>query len=315
MTYLLKHPFTAVVSISLLIALGACSSNNDEPAPTSTPVPLHLTSTISEIESRASVATNNTQFASDEKAYAYVFNAGTATSLFANNELTAGIGGAFTAATAMYFPALGNVDIIASHPSLGASLPTNEYTHTVNSTQTSSTNYSASDLMWAAKLNQAETTSAVELTFYHQLAKIRVALVAGAGIDLTGATVKIGGTKLNAKFTPTKTEETPYQTITVDGTATDITIGADASPNFDAGIMYNDAVIVPQTLASGTAFIKVTLSGGGTLTYSLTAEKTFAQHTAYAYHVTVATTGLTVKSAQIIDWGTSTPVTGTTSAS
>jgi hypothetical protein len=300
---------TAIAAAAALFA--SCSQEESLPGGNA-PVEIRLSSGI-DLQTRAGVSVNNTQFASGEKAYAYVDDHAATTALYGNNELTADGSGGFTAATTMYFPQTGaNVDIYASHPSIGTAYPTGEITHSVNTGQTDSANYSASDLLYAVSTNVARTASAVQLTFYHQLSKVRIAIAPGTGTpSLAGATVKIKGTKISAKWTPSKSAAANAQTITADGNATDITIGNDlSSADFTATLNYNEAVIVPQTLAQGTAFIEITLSSGGVLSYKIPAGGyTWQSGTVYTYHVTVNLTGLTVSST-IQDWTSAGTITG-----
>jgi hypothetical protein len=195
----------------------------------------------------------------------------------------------------MNFPANGNsVDIYALHTNatLTATYPATALTHTVNSDQRTLAGYAPSDLLYARRINVARTASPVLMTFYHLLSKIQVAVMPGEGLtaaDIAG--ISIGGTRLQAQFTPAKATNPDAVVITPAGTASPITVGADVSPNLTTNIVYNDAIIVPQTIASGTAFITVRLSDATNLVYRLPAATTFESGKKYGYLITTNTTG------------------------
>lgn len=232
--------------------------------------------------------------------------------LYENNVLAVGNGGALSGGTTMYFPQSGNkVNIYALHTNAtlnGDAFPGSELTHEVAQDQRSTViesgkGYQGSDLVFAKSAGVERTSNVVSLTFAHLLSKIEVVLVAGDGLQADEIqTVEILNTKLNAKFTPSKTADF---SVTADGTITDqnpITIDNETTPALDAAgndetkKVLNEAIIVPQTLTSGTEFIRVTTTDGGVLTYSLEEDKTFAEKTKYRYTVTANLTGLTVTS-------------------
>lgn len=235
--------------------------------------------------------------------------------LYGNNVLTAGSNGALTGGTAMYFPGdKSNIDIYAfvTNATLADVFPTSALTHSVKTDQTGIADYATSDLLYAANKGVAFTKSDVDLKFYHMLSKVEVVLTPGSGLrtsDLTGAKVKILGTKLKADFTPDKTKTIATEserTVMITPTADDnapapIAIQTVVTENFGTITDYAEAVIVPQAVAQSTPFIEVTLSAGATLVYRLDAETTFASGKKYQYKITVNLTGLTVTSS-IANW-------------
>ena len=309
-----------LLSMAALAATVLASCNkHDEPVTSNEPVAIRLSSGL-QVEPLTRAAHERTaanKFNNGEVAYAYVYDA-TAGSTITDgngNQLTADGNGNFTQATQMYFPTSGsNVDIYATYP--GAYVPGTQITFTVENDQTDLADYLASDLLYAGTKGIAKTSSAIDLTFYHLLTKVRVALLPGYGLnasDISGATVTIENTKLSAEFTPAKaTVSSAALAGTLAATASPgtITVASDASTNFENGIIYNDAVIIPQNVASGATFIKVTLANGAELVYNLTAEKDFEGGMVYNYHITVNLTGLTVKGT-IADWDPQGSVAGT----
>lgn len=295
------------------LMLAACS--NDENLDTNAPVELRLTSSL-DVQTRA---THNldTQLKNGEQVHVWVDDAITDGSLYANNILTAGDNGALTGSETMYFPETGNgVDIYAIHGNFAQDADfTNfwgaEQTHSVEQDQRTgqtTDGYAQSDLVYAKSTNVARTKQAVNLTFAHLLSKVEVVLVRGEGYPNISK-VEILNTKLDAMFTPNKESEI---TATADGTIDGTTLNAIeidqtlTSKNNAAGTdeskkNLNEAVIVPQTLASGTAFIRITTTDGGALIYKLKEETTFAPATKYRYTITANLTGLEV-TATITPW-------------
>lgn len=229
--------------------------------------------------------------------------------LYENNVLMVGGGGALSGGTAMYFPQTGNaVDIYALHTNAtweGNTFP-DELIHTVAINQKSdATNigegYQGSDLVFAKSTNVERKPNTVTLGFKHLLSKIEVVLVQGAGSPSI-AKVEILNTKLGAKFTPSKTQDF---SVTADGEITsnnpieidtDLTSSSDAEGTEENKKALNEAIIVPQTLAVKTEFIRITTTDGGILTYSLPEDKTFEAATKYRYTITANLTELKVTS-------------------
>lgn len=306
------------------LALSACSHDELPSGDPDGAVELRLTSGI-EVQTRA---THNldTQLKTGETVRVWVDDAKneqtsvTKENLYEDLRLTAGEGGALNGET-MYFPQTGNaVDIYAIHGRFAEASPQAEegfwgqsVTHEVAQDQKSggdTDGYAQSDLVYARSTDVARTKKAVSLTFKHLLSKIEVVLVKGDG-ELDIQKVEILNTKLGATFTPDKEGDftvTASELETASGSENAIEIDADltdkataANPKSDAGKALNEAVIVPQTLAQGTPFIRITTSAGGELVYSLPDGKEFAPATKYRYTITARLTGLTVKS-EVGDW-------------
>ncbi|GHT76009.1 hypothetical protein AGMMS50262_13050 [Bacteroidia bacterium] len=305
----------AIAAIALSIVTISCNTNV-EPEMDDSKVELRLASGV-EVQKapqlRAAFAGSNTQIPNGQTVHVWVDETG-GSQMYANNTLTATGGGGFTGGTSMFFPQSGgNVDIYAVHTNaVLTSYPTAALTHTVSTDQTALPGYAPSDLLYAKKTNVARTTAAVQLTFYHLLSKLQVAIVLGNGLapaDIAGVT--IGGTKLSADFTLAKATAPDAIAITASGTDGDITIGADISTNFAGGIQYNDVIIVPQTVAEGTAFITVHLVAGGDLVYKIPAGGiTFESSKKYEYQITANLTGLTLTST-ITNWTAVNAIPGT----
>lgn len=298
------------------IALAACSNDGlpgDDP---NAPVEIRLTSGL-EVQTRAS-HNLDMQLKAGEQVHVWVDDAENVADkeLYKDKVLTAGDDGALTGET-MYFPQTGNaVDIYALHGNFGADTDWAEsgfwgesITHKVEQNQKtgqSADGYAKSDLVYAKSTDVARTKNTIPMTFTHLLSKVEVVLVQGDGKPEI-AKVEILNTKLEAMFTPDKANGFE---VTASGTAgenpieidTDLTSKTDAAGTDESKKMLNEAIIVPQELAQGTAFIRVTTADGGELIYRLPEDKTFDPAKKYRYTVTANLTELKVVSARITDW-------------
>lgn len=179
--------------------------------------------------------------------------------------------------TTPYYPGDGsNVDIRAYYPSTAGG------SFTVSNDQTTDANYKASDLMFASISNQARSTSAINLAFAHQMAKIIVNTTAAEGSDITITGITLKNIKPTVTFTPAATDVANV-------------VGAASGEAVDITMTNNGAALIPAQAVNGN-FLVITTSAGDA-TYSLT--KTFAAGHQY-------TINLTVSSAEI---GTTTAIT------
>jgi hypothetical protein len=207
----------------------------------------------------------------------------------------------------MFFPLNGNnVNIYALHTNAtypGDTYPEATMTHSVNTDQTTLAGYASSDLLYGRAVNVAKTNDAVPLTFYHLLSKLQVAIRPVEGLaaeDIRSVTV--GGTKRMVNLTLDKLAAPAALTITSAGTASSIMVGTDVSTDFtEDNVRYNDAVIVPQTITEGTAFVTVSLTSGEELVYRLTSDAKFESGKRYTCHMTVSLTDITL-STSVSDW-------------
>lgn len=290
------------------LMLGACSNDENLDNPNG-PVELRLTSGL-EVQTRAAHGLN-TQLKNGEEVHVWVDDATTDQKLYTNNILAAGDQGALTGGITMYFPETGNnVDIYAIHGNWGSTALTGfwgtEQTHSVaqdQRTEQTTDGYAKSDLVYAKQtgVSRAGNPTTVNLTFTHLLSKVEVVLVPGAGPPIINK-VEILNTKLDAKFTPNRESEI---TATADGTIDGTTLNAieidkdqtsskNAAGDDESKKKLNEAIIVPQTLAKGTPFIRVTTNEGGELIYRLKEETTFDPAKKYRYTITANLTGLEV---------------------
>jgi len=294
------------------IALTACS-NNDELTMNDGPVPIRLSSGF-EGQTRATHNLDK-QLKDGEKVCVWVDDAGNMAnkSLYIAEELTVGSGGILTGKK-MYFPKTGNaVDIYALHGNFedDTDWPEGNFwgqniTHKVAADQRTgqqSDGYALSDLVYAKKTGVVRTKETVSLEFKHLLSKVEIVLVQGAGSP-TISKMEILNTRPDAVFIPDK--ESDFQvkdsgTVGVIETDYDLTPAADAAGDDESKKTLNEAIIVPQTIAKGTQFIRITTTDGGELIYSLFNETTFEPAMKYRYTITANLTELAVR-AEIKPW-------------
>lgn len=300
------------------LILAACSNDENLDNPNA-PVELRLTSSL-EVQTRAVAYTQGTSLAEGEQVYAWVDDAGNNNPKYQARELTATTGGGFTY-TPMYFPQTNNgVSIYAMHgkfdPSFseGNAFPgTDGVAFTVVADQSGmGTAYTNSDLLYAARQNVARTKDNVELTFYHMLSKMEIAIVRGAGAPELAAddAVAITDVVTDGTFKPTKTDIADQATrqamITAGSTQAAMLVSQKTCTGFGAAdVDYNEAIIVPQDMVGKK--IEFKLADGGTLSYTIPAftgtpgKAVFESGKRYIYHITLKLTGLEV-TAQIEDW-------------
>ena len=195
-------------------------------------------------------------------------------------DFTADGNGGLSSSTLMYYPASGmGVNIYAYHPADAAA------SFSVQENQSVDEDYCKSDLLYSKAQDYARRKEAHSLTFVHKLCKVTYTLKSGTGSpDLTDATVKWMNVAKTIGF--------------------DAATGVVATPTITATITPHatyGAVIVPQTVSSGTKLLQVTLANGGVLYYTPDTDQPFNGGKKYNYEITVNLSGLTVEST-ITDW-------------
>lgn len=231
---------------------------------------------------------------------------GTTTSASSTTYTTIDANGATAPATQPYMNSnIQTADIHAYYPS---SHRQNATTFSVQTDQTGDANYKASDLMYATTsvTKTAAATVTGSLTFSHRMAKIIVTATADTGKGVSAVTKVriIGGYRTATIATPLsctmKTDDGFSNQLSTSSAITLYDNSTGAASVSCAGL------IPPQTIASGTAFLEVTVktAGGlaGTATYSLPAAKIFASGNAYTCTLSVNLSSIGTTT-DITDWG------------
>ena len=168
------------------------------------------------------------------------------------------------------------IDIYSYYPYSNSVGSVTEYSFSVNSDQSSGSNYYKSDFLWAKAANVTAQTSPVNLYFGHRLSKVVLTTTVGDGFtseeyNSTTKSMQLLGTKLSS----TINLSTGIATATGStGTITPI----------NSGNTYS-AIVVPQTLDPGTTFIKMTVNG---VEYSYALNITFEANKQYNISVKVS---------------------------
>lgn len=300
------YRFFLLSAIAIAVLLQSCSKEESPGGPETSITELRLTSGVV-IHSKASYPQADVQITEGEGVMVYVDRASAEAEQLYSQKMTADGAGNLTGATTMYFPENGDkVNIYALHTNSAAvtagSFPTT-FTHTVSTDQTTLDAYVSSDLLYAKAADIAKTVNAVPLQFYHQLSKLRVAIVAKEGIGQEDISeITINGLKSSADVTLSKEAAPDFLTVTASGDPKPIKIGSDLSADFsDENIRFNDAIIVPQELTAGTEFLKISFADGKEVTSDLYSGISFASGKQYTIEITLDK-GLLSLATSVSDW-------------
>ena len=169
-------------------------------------------------------------------------------------------------------------------------------------------NRAKSDLLFAiergvSRGRESDGVTTRELTFYHLLSKVEVALKASDEVgDLTGAVVSVGGTVNRGYFMPDKEAVMENaaergKMIAPDGSSIGlITIDTRVTGNFDGNTEYGEAIAVPGTGLN----IRVDLKDGKVLVYHSKVKLESGKK--YRYNVYVGKERLELVSTSISAW-------------
>lgn len=164
-----------------------------------------------------------------------------------------------------------------------------EHTFTVSNRQDTDTGYLNSDLLWTSTKSKP-TDTPVALTFEHKLAKINVKLTSSVYSSLSNATINICGTKTSVDFNPVTGELGSISHVA------DIVAAVTTVDTYTA-----TAIIVPQTINSGTPFIEIILDNK-TYQFQMPSTKTFKSGHSYTYNLELKKNSVNIDSDGIIDW-------------
>ena len=239
-------------------SFSACTGENEEVFGQDTEIRLTSEITPSRV---TSLDYQSTQIVAEQQVGVTITNAKAAHN---NVAWTAGADGALTNTGSPLYYTNKTAIITAYHPYNNDWKAASSYLFSVNTDQSIEANYRNSDLLWATASSN-KTANAVPLTFTHKLAKINVTLQSTDISNLNGATISICGTNIATNFNPS-TGDLSAATANVQEIKAGVTTTAAKTAS---------AIIVPQTVAAGTPFIKVTL-GEKIFYHKLSVEKTFA---------------------------------------
>ena len=272
--------------VAIITSFIAC---NDAEEVLSNDSEIKLTSEITPTSRVTSLEYQSTQLVQGQQVGVTIKNA---KSTHNNIAWTAGADGTLTNTGETVYYGKQAADITAYHP-YNAEWAGTSHAFSVNTDQSTNEGYLASDLLWATA-SATKTESPVALTFTHKLAKINVTLQSTDITDLSDATISICGTNIATNFNPATGDLSAATTANVQ----DIKAGVTTT-----GVLTASAIVVPQTVSSGTKLIKVS-HGSKTFYYTLTANKELKSGYSHNYTLTVKEKEieLKLKSENIIDW-------------
>ena len=264
-----------------LLALATACTNDTEDVENSAKLPIRLSyTTLQAVDTRATASQNlNDDYIESGKDVKVAIATVTNSSSYTQYIFTTGANGVLNipAENPPYYPLDGtNINIRAIYPADAAN-----GSHTVLADQSSDDNYAASDLMLATPVNnKAKTAEAVELTFAHKMAKIKVDVTPGTAVkQINSITLKQVKPTVNLDFFAGTVDA-------ASGDATDIIIAKEEATD---GMKIQGAAVFPaQTLTGNLLEIGVTMADNstGTATYTVDS-KAFDANNVYTLDITV----------------------------
>lgn len=192
----------------------------------------------------------------------------------------------------------GQVTIVGIHPVIGsetfAGSPPS-YTFTVKQDQSTAASYKLCDLMTAKTISN-RSESAIDLRFYHQLAKVTITFTSVSG---TPNICKVE--LLTMKPSVTVNVQTSVVGTTASGNDTDII----CYNNIDGtNVETSVSALIPAQSAkvAATPFIRFTFFGGGSIVWDLTDAVTLTAGHHYQYNLSVGLKAVGVLNTTVTDW-------------
>ena len=256
---------TVIIYISALLFLTGCQADKADDPRQDGLVPVTLTASQGSI---LSISGGMTRAADGLYSATSGFSGGETVRVFMNSSSsssdytvgspTAGVSS--LTGGSLYYPPSGSISLFAIYPAASAS------SHTVTYDQTSDANYKASDLMYATKaVDQADKANAQNLVFAHQLVKLKLNIIKGAGITEV-TEVKMKNVKRTVSVAPTTSSAgIGSATSTDDENGDNILIFSGSNTSSET---QTYACVFPSQAWNNTDFITVT-ADEKTVTYQL----------------------------------------------
>ena len=256
---------TVIIYISALLFLTGCQADKADDPRQDGLVPVTLTASqgstlsISGGMTRAAdgLYSASSGFSGTESVRVFM-NSSSSSSDYTVGSPTAGVSS--LTGGSLYYPPSGSISLFAIYPAASAS------SHTVTYDQTSDANYKASDLMYATKaVDQADKANAQNLVFAHQLVKLKLNIIKGAGITEV-TEVKMKNVKRTVSVAPTTSSAgIGSATSTDDENGDNILIFSGSNTSSET---QTYACVFPAQAWNNTDFITVT-ADSKTVTYQL----------------------------------------------
>ena len=256
---------TVIIYISALLFLTGCQADKADDPRQDGLVPVTLTASQGSILSISGGMTRaadglysaSSGFSGTESVRVFM-NSSSSSSDYTVGSPTAGVSS--LTGGSLYYPPSGSISLFAIYPAASAS------SHTVTYDQTSDANYKASDLMYATKaVDQADKANAQNLVFAHQLVKLKLNIIKGAGITEV-TEVKMKNVKRTVSVAPTTSSAgIGSATSTDDENGDNILIFSGSNTSSET---QTYACVFPAQAWNNTDFITVT-ADSKTVTYQL----------------------------------------------
>ena len=256
---------TVIIYISALLFLTGCQADKADDPRQDGLVPVTLTASQGSILSISGGMTRATDglysatsgFSGEETVRVFM-NSSSSSSDYTVGSPTAGVSS--LTGGSLYYPPSGDITLFAVYPAASAS------SHTVAYNQSSDDNYKASDLMYAQKtVAQADKAAAQNLVFAHQLVKLKLNIIKGAGITEV-TEVKMKNVKRTVSVAPTTSSAgIGSATSTDDENGDNILIFSGSNTSSET---QTYACVFPAQAWNNTDFITVT-ADEKTVTYQL----------------------------------------------
>lgn len=266
----------------LTMGFAACSENEQLAEDSLSKVPVLLTTQLTAVDAgatRAGTSLNNTALTSGDVG---VFLSGDYTTKYT---YTAGANGALSSTSPAYYPANGNIDIVAVYPASATASASQATAFAVLADQTVDANYEASDLMRGIVTGVNKTSGVQTVALRHKMAKIIVNVTAGAGVSSISS-VTLNNIKRQITYTASTDELGVAEQI--EGTYVQV------------GQNNCAAVIPPQTINASTAFLTIVTDAGAAV-YQFGSAKELLSGNYYQLNITVNRTA-TLDTNTIADW-------------
>lgn len=224
-------------------------------------------------------------------------NATTSEILYPNVNIIANGTGGFSGET-MYYPVDGrNIDLYAIHPYSATASLTSNVNFQVEADQSDKTNFLNSDLLHATKGNQPRSSTAISMVFDHKLSKVDFTITTTDGVDLsTLNTVEV----LNTLSSTTINMVSGAITAASGGATAVRAYGVKGSPTVRASVSDMHAIVVPQTIPSGTQLFRFVI-GQQAYVYTTTESFTFVGGSQHAVTLTLSAGEISLESS-ITPW-------------
>lgn len=272
-------------------------------------IPIVLTQGNDEETTRASYV-QDMQFVSGQKLNVWAKHTNTSNDYFKTWVLIANGSGGFTGTT-KYYPASGtNIDLYALHGNFSytegdISLPTTAISHTVLANQTGS-GFATSDLMATREVNKGPQGNANQGNSYkvpmngfkHLLSRVEVEIISLDYLDAPDIkSIELLGVKTtNTVIMPTYADANPTVGSTSATPTSNITM------RFGNTNAKAECIIPAQNIASGEAFIRLTLVDDNTLTYTTSQAFNFENGKSYRFEMQIVASKIQAYAVSVKSW-------------